>query len=169
MDRLFAARQASLLLAFVLAAATSCGGNETGEWQLPDPQTVTEWFGEDTEASLDGNVLEIRGEMDPDHIRRGGTLWIRSGPYFYLFNVHVEQLLRDYPDLAAIRARTFDARGNELARALLHRSELSEIRWNEALARASLAQAEGTENPRLVERLVQFGEDHTEFDYRRGE
>jgi hypothetical protein len=157
------------MIALAAATAGGCASNENAEWELPDPVTVTGWFGEGTEASLDGNVLEIRGRMNPDHLRRGGRLWIRSGPYFYLFNIHIEQLMRDYPDVAAVRVRTFDDRGNEVARAMLHRSELSEIRWDEALARASLAQVEGTENPRLIERLVDFGEDHTEFEYRREE
>jgi hypothetical protein len=150
----------------VLAAigfGSACSGER--DWVLPDPASVTTWFGEGTEAELDGNVLEIRGTMDPDHLRRGGRLWARSGPYFYLFNVHVQQLLMDYPDLAAVRARTFTADGEEVAEAMLLRTELSEARWREALARSSLAQQEGTTNPRVIERLVQFGEDHTTFEY----
>lgn len=144
----------------------SCADQDR-EWVLPDPEEAAAWFGEDAEATISGNVLELRGTMEGDFIRRGGRIWIRSGPYFYLFNVHVQGLLRDYPDLVAVRAITYSADGQELARATLHRGELSEYQWREALARASLAQTQGTESPRRVEELIRYGEDHTEFRYSR--
>ncbi|MQA91069.1 MAG: hypothetical protein GEU90_12655 [Gemmatimonas sp.] len=153
------------VVSLLLALAVGCVQDEQTVWILPDPQTVAAWFGDDTEVGIDGNVLEIRGTMNPDYLRRGGRLWARSGPYFYLFNVHVESLLREYPDLAAVRARTFDARGNEVARAMLTRDQLTPGRWREALARTSLAQTQGTDNPRLVERLISFGEDYTDYEY----
>ncbi len=152
---------------WVLLAAglllSGCGSSP--EWVLPEAAGAAEWFGEDVEARIDGNVLEIRGEMDPEHLRRGGQIWARSGPYFYLFNVHVQRLLESYPDLAAVRAVTVDADGKEVARAMLHREELNPVRWKEALARTSLAQRDGTASPRTVERLIRFGEEHTEFEY----
>jgi hypothetical protein len=151
--------------AMLIIAVSACGG-ERQEWVLPDMAAVTAWYGVGTEASIDGNVLEIRAIADPDHLARGGRIWARSGPYFYLFNVHVQQLLRDYPDLAGVRARTFTTGGEEVAAAMITRPGLSETRWAEALARASLAQRHGTSNPRLIERLIQFGEDHaTDFRY----
>jgi hypothetical protein len=148
---------------FVTLLAGCAGGSR--EWVLPDPETAAAWYGDGAEARIDGNVLEIRGTMDADHLRRGGRIWARSGPYFYLFNVHVQALLEEYPDLAAVRARTFTVEGAEVAQAMLLRDELSPARWREALARASLAQREGTRNPRAVERLIQFGEDHTTYRY----
>ncbi|MEX2584106.1 MAG: hypothetical protein WD766_12570 [Gemmatimonadota bacterium] len=163
MNRLMSALRA-LGVTLLLGAVAACARGEE-DWVLPDPGMVTEWFGESAEARLDGNVLEIRGRMEPDHLRRGGRIWARSGPYFYLFNVHVQRILVDYPDVAAVRARTFDQRGQEVATATLSRDRLSEFRWDEALARASLAQQEGTRSPRLVERLISFGEDHTEYTY----
>lgn len=154
-----------MVLVLVLAALSGCAGGGATEPTLPQPDSVAAWFGEQTEASLSGNVLVIRGRMDPDYLRRGGRIWKRSGPYFYLFNVRVHELLRDYPELAAVRAVTLGPDGAELARAMLYRSELSEIQWKEALARASLAQTQGTENPRRIEQLIDFGEEHTEFRY----
>lgn len=149
----------------LVAFATGCGG-EPAVWELPDPATVAEWYGPGTEASIDGNVLEIRGTVERSHIERGGRIWARASPYFYLFNVHIRQLLLDYPDLAAVRATTYTANGVEVARALVTREGLSGPRWNEALARTSLAQQEGTSNPGLVERLTRFGEENTEYEYR---
>ncbi len=156
--------------AFTVAATAlvlvACQAPER-EWVLPDPAQASEWFGESTEASLSGNVLEIRGTVSDDFLLRGGRIWERSGPYFYLFNVHVQALLQEYPDIAAVRAITFSSDGEELARATLHRSELSEVQWREALGRASLAQSQGTASPRRIEELIRYGEDRTEFQYAR--
>lgn len=148
----------------VVALIVGCSGTDGG-FDLPNTEEVEVWFGGEIAASFDGNLLEIRGVMDRDYLRRGGQLWARSGPYFYLFNVHVQQLLLDYPDIAAVRAKAMTEDGEVLAVATLHRSKLNEIRWREALARASLAQTEGSERPQVVERLIRFGEDHTEFTY----
>jgi hypothetical protein len=150
----------------VVAGAAGCAPAER-EWVMPDPAAVAAWYGPGAEATISGNVVEIRGTIEDDLLRRGGRIWERSGPYFYLFNVHVQALLRDYPDIAAVRAVTFSPGGEELARATLHRSELSEIQWREALGRASLAQSQGTENPRRIEELIRYGEDRTEYRYAR--
>ena len=150
----------------LFAAGLLLGGCGTQqEWVLPEPAVAAEWYGDEVDARIDGNVLEIRGTMDADHLRRGGRIWAESGPYFYLFNVHVQRLLESYPDLAAVRAVTVDASGNELARAMLHRDKLNPVRWREALARSSLAQRDGTESPRTIERLIRFGEEHTDYEY----
>lgn len=153
-------------IALLALTGLGCAGTSSERgWELPAAEEVAEWFGEDIEVAFDGNVLDIRGTMGPDVLRRGGRIWARGGPYFYLFNVHVQQLLIDYPDIAGVRATTLTEAGEEIAVVTLLRSDLNEIRWREALARASLAQREGTDNPRLVERLIRFGEDHTEYRY----
>lgn len=153
--------------AFLLAALllTACEERGPEDWVLPDPAASAAWFGEGTEAEIRGNLLEIRGTLSEDFLRRGGSIWAESGPYFYLFNVHVRDLLVEYPDLAAVRAITYSEAGEELARATLHRSALSEIQWREALARASLAQTEGTEKPQRVVELIRYGEEHTDYRY----
>lgn len=157
------------LMTVVVLGAVAGAGCSTAEreWVMPDPVEAAAWYGPGAEASVSGNVLEIRGVIEDDLLRRGGRIWERSGPYFYLFNVHVQALLRDYPDIAAVRAITYTTDGEELARATLHRSELSEIQWREALGRASLAQSQGTESPRRIEELIRYGEDRTEHRYAR--
>jgi hypothetical protein len=132
---------------------------------LPPTSEVTEWFGEGTTAEFNGNLLAITGPMEPEHIRGGGQLWARSGPYFFLFNVHIRDLMVEYPDIAAVRATVVTADGDYLASATLNRDRMNEFRWREALAQSSLAQRQGTENPRLIEQLVRFGQDNTEYDY----
>lgn len=152
-----------MLVALALAGG-ACAREERAP-VLPDAGEVAAWYGEGTEAELDGAVLEVRGTIEPDFLRRGGRIWARSGPFFYLFTVRTRDLFEEYPDLVAVRAIARTRRGEEVARAILHRSELSEVQWRTALARASLAQTQGTANPRRIEELIEFGEDHTEFRY----
>lgn len=157
----------AVLVGMALMAALS--GCERGEREpvLPAPDSVAAWFGAGTEARLSGNVLEIRGTMDPEFLRRGGSLWAQSGPFFYLFTVRVRDLLVDYPDLAAVRAVTLTPAGEEVARATLASRGLNEYEWREALALASLAQTEGTDNLRRIDALIRFGEEKTEYRYAR--
>lgn len=136
------------------------------EMVLPAPDSVAAWFGDGTEARLSGNVLEIRGEVDPDYLRRGGSLWRRSSAYFYLFNPQIRDVLTEYPDLAAVRAITFDGDRGEVARATLHARALNEYEWRDAIALASLAQREGTQHLRHIDALIRFGEEKTEYEYR---
>lgn len=152
------------LVGALLAGAAGCE-RKAEPWVLPQPDSVAAWYGEGTEARVSGNVLEIRGSVDPDYLRRGGSLWVRSSPYFYLFTVRVRDLLTTYPDLAAVRAVTYGPGGRELARATLPSRELNEFGWREALARTTLAQREGTENLRRIADLIRFGEEHTEYRY----
>ncbi len=147
-----------------LAGALGCN-SAPADMVLPSTDEVAGWYGEGTSADFNGNLLEIKGPMEDDYIRRGGHLWARSGPYFFLFNVHVRDLMLNYPDIAAVRVTAVTEGGEEIAVATLLRDDMNEYRWREALSRSSLAQREGTRNPRLVERLITFGEDHTEFHY----
>lgn len=153
-----------VLIVLGIAGVAGCDSAPAG-MQLPSTDEVAEWYGEGTSADFNGNRLEITGPMEDDYIRRGGRLWARSGPYFFLFNVHVRDLMVNYPDIAAVRVTAVTESGEEIAVATLLRDDMNEYRWREALARSSLAQRDGTRNPRLVERLITFGEDHTEFHY----
>lgn len=138
---------------------------EARAWVLPQVNEVAEWFGEGTTAVFDGNLLVLTGPMESDYLERGGRLWARSGPYYFLFNVHIRDLLTEYPDIAAVRATVVTPDGEPIATATMMRDRMNEYRWREALAHSSLAQQQGTDNPRLVERLILFGEDNTEFEY----
>lgn len=157
------ARQALGLLLGLLALA-ACGPRGERALQLPDAQRAAESYGEAAEATLRGNLLEVRIPI-ADELLRGGPIWARSGPYFYLFSPPTRDLFTEYPDLAAVRVVTVAPDGREIARAQLLRDALSEVRWREALARSALAQQQGTERPSTLEALTQFGEDHTEFEY----
>lgn len=155
----------TVALTGVLTVLAACGRAEQ-EPVLPEPDSIAAWFGEDTETRMNGNVLEIHGQVGPEFLRRGGSLWAKSSPYFFLFNVKVQQTLEQYPDLAAVRAITYDSSGEELARATVRARELNEYEWRDALALASLAQREGTQSPRHVAALVRFGEEKIEYQYR---
>jgi hypothetical protein len=145
-----------------------CGDGDAREPVYPELASTVAWFGEGTQARMNGNVLEIRGELDPEYLRRGGTLWSRAAPYFYLFNVEIRDLLVDYPDVAGVRAVVYDRDGDELARATLPSRSMNEYEWRQALALASLAQSEGTEHPGRLERLTRFGEEFADYEYEGG-
>lgn len=162
----YSVRLVGTLASAALLAATvgGCGDSER-EPVLPEPDSVVGWFGESADARLNGNVLEIRGTVDPEFLRRGGNLWRQASPYFYIFNVKIRDVLTEYPDLAAVRAITVDGSGDEVARATLHSRALNEYEWRDAVALTSLAQREGTESPRRLAALIRFGEEHTEYEY----
>lgn len=155
----------TIALVGVITVLTACGRGES-EPVLPEPSSIAAWFGDETETRMNGNVLEIHGTVESEFLRRGGSLWARSSPYFFLFNVKIRETLKQYPDLAAVRAVTYDASGNEVARATIHAASLNEYEWRDAVALASRAQREGTRSPRYVGALLRFGEEHTEHEYR---
>lgn len=159
-------RVVAMVVGLFGAAALAACEPEAREPVLPEPDSVAAWFGDVAEARLNGNVLEIHGRVDPEFLRRGGSLWRQSSPYFYIFNVKIRDVLTEYPDVAAVRAITHDGSGDEVARATLHARTLNEYEWREAVALSSLAQREGTESPRHVAALIRFGEEHTEYEYR---
>jgi hypothetical protein len=53
----------------------------------------------------------------------------------------------------------------EVARAMLQREALTEIGWRRALNVLGQALEEGTTRPSTMDRLVQFGEQHTQYEY----
>lgn len=150
--------------AVALAALTwGCAGG-ADEPEMPPIAEVQSAYGEAVEAEISGNLVRLHVPM-PSGFERGGTLWARSGPYFYLFTTATRDLLTAYPDVAAVEVVASTAEGEEVARARLLRSTLNAITWPHAIAYASQAQAEGTASPRFVDRLVRYGEDNTEYEY----
>lgn len=117
------------------------------------------------EAEVIGNVAEIRITQPPDQLRRGGTLWAKVGPYIFLFSQETRDLFERFNGLAAVRVVTTSSRGEEVARALLHRDELNGITWGHALTASGRARRDGSTRPSRIEDLVNFGEEHTEFQY----
>ena len=66
---------------------------------------------------------------------------------------------------ARVITRTRDDR--EVARAFLNRGALNELTWRRARNIAGKARTEGTRRPVLLEDLVKWGQDHTEFGYNK--
>ena len=117
------------------------------------------------EARMRGNVAEVTITQAARDLRKGGTLWAKVGPYVLLFSEETEGLFTGFPGLAGVRVITVSSDGNEVARALLARDSLNGITWRRALHIAGLARRDGTRRPSLLEELVDWGEDHTEYTY----
>jgi hypothetical protein len=114
-----------------------------------------------------GNLVELHVIQDLNQLRRGGSLWARVGPYVYIFSPGTRDLFTDYPGVAAVRVVTILADGEEVARATLRRDALTEPAWRRSLNLLGHALQGGTERPTLLEQLVQWGEEHTDYRYSR--
>lgn len=151
-----------LLLSFLTTAGCSAR-----DLSVPSESQVEEAYVYPSGLSveMDGNVAEITVVQPEQQLKRGGSLWAKVGPYVLLFSEETQDLFQTYPGLAGIRAVTVTPDGLEVARALLHRSGLNDLTWRRALHIAGLARRDGTERPSLLQELVRWGEDHTEFSY----
>lgn len=152
-----------LLGAVCCLPMVACAAGE-GPLVLPDEATIEAAFGEGVEAEVSGNLVRLTVQM-PEGFERGGSLWAKSGPYFYLFTTATRDLFAGYEDIAALEVSAVTEEGVEVARARLLRTDLNAITWRRALAYASQAQTEGTESPGHVDRLVRWGEDIAEHEY----
>lgn len=117
------------------------------------------------DVELNGNVVVVVVRQPAEQLRRGGSLWARVGPYIYLFSDETEQLFEDYDGLAGVRVITETDNGATIANALLARDALSDVLWRRSLNIAGQARRDGTERITLIEDLIRWGEDHTEFEY----
>ena len=155
-----------LLPAFLLLVGASVGCEEPN-LSLPNPADVegAYTYGGALSATMNGNVAEITIVQADRQLQRGGTLWAKVGPFILLFSKETEALFDAYPGLAGVRAVTVTPGGVEVARALLARDALNDVTWRRALNIAGLARRDGTRRPTLLEDLVRWGEDHTEFEY----
>ncbi len=135
---------------------------------VPSDQQVREYFGSVSgldEASMSGNVAVVVVRQSTDQLRRGGSLWARVGPYIYIFSDETRKIFEDHPGLAGVRVITRTSNGTTVANALLARDELTDVLWRRSLNIAGLARRDGTERVTLLEDLIEWGEDHTEFEY----
>jgi hypothetical protein len=117
------------------------------------------------EAEVNGNVAVIVVRQSSDQLRRGGTIWARVGPYIYLFSEETRKLFEDYDGLAGVRVITRTSSGSTVANALLTRDELTSVLWRRSLNISGRARRDGTDRVTLLEDLIEWGEDHTEFEY----
>ncbi|CAN5624599.1 hypothetical protein BH23GEM9_BH23GEM9_27110 [soil metagenome] len=140
---------------------------QRADLSLPELKQVAQVYaqrGQTAEFRYSGNVLEMVVQQPPDQLRRGGQLWARVGPYIYLFSPGTQELFESHAGLAGVRAITMVG-DREVARALLVRGALNEFSWRRSLELLSEALGEGTARPSTMDRLVQFGEQHTQFEY----
>lgn len=153
------------VLALGLLGLVGC--REKVELTLPTVQELEAayLYEGDLSAAMSGNVAEITIVQPGRHLARGGVTWAKVGPYVILFSQETQDLFREHPGLAGVRAITVSSDGTEVARALLLRATLNEITWRRALNISGLARRDGTQRPTLLEDLVRFGEDHTEHEY----
>jgi len=165
-SRLPRAIRTPVLLLLVLASGlgTAC---EERDLTIPPASVVENAFQYvgSLSVSMNGNVAEVTITQPERQIRRGGSLWAKVGPYVLLFSEEAASLFQDYPGLAGIRVVTTVPGGVEVARALLPRDALNGLTWRRALNISGLARRDGTRRPTLLEDLVSWGEDHTEYTY----
>ena len=166
-QRTHSGRAVGFILPVLLVAIGFFLGCEEPDFPVPNSSQVegAYKYGGGLSASISGNVAEVTIVQADRQLRRGGTLWAKVGPYVLLFSSETEGLFIDYPGLAGVRAVTVTPDGAEVARALLPRDALNDLTWRRALNIAGLARRDGTRRPTLLEDLVEWGEDHTEFTY----
>ena len=153
-----------LAMTLILAAL----GCEETNLTLPSESEAGEYYASASELSVrvSGNIVELTVDQPLRQVRRGGSLWAKVGPYIYLFTDETETLLQEYPGLSGVRVITrTDFNKQEVARAFLHRDSLNELTWRRARNIAGKARTEGTRRPVLLEELVEWGQEHTEFGY----
>ena len=152
----------------VLAAVVSVcvGCQEPVDLAVPTPSEVKEYYIYDgaLSAEVTGNVVTVSVAQDPQMLRRGGSLWAKVGPYIFVFSDETHQLFQDYAGLAGVRVVT-TVGGVRVASVLLARETLSDVLWRRSLNIAGKARRDGTEQVTLLQDLVRWGEDRTEYEY----
>lgn len=154
----------ALPLALVAVCLSAC---EEPDLSVPSHEEAIEYYSAVSGLTLEmnGNLAEITVVQPGSQLRRGGSLWAKVGPYIYLFSEATRALFTDYPGLASVRVVTVTPGGTEVARATLARNRLNDLTWRRALNVAGLARRDGSTRITLLEDLVDWGEDHTEFEY----
>jgi hypothetical protein len=122
-------------------------------------------YGGDLTIDMRGNVAQVMAVIDREQYRTGGEVWVKASPYIFLFSPGTRDAFTEFDGLGGVRAIIRDEDGSLVAEALLERSMLNEVGWEEALFVAGRARAEGTRSPGYMRDLVSWGEDHTTFRY----
>lgn len=159
-------RQRSMMSTGLMAIVVlSCG--DEADIPVPSAETVESYFEIPATSSVEilGNVAEMEVYQSAENLRRGGSLWAKVGPYVYLFSDATRQMFTEQPGIGGLRVITRAPGGAEVARATLARTALNEITWPRALNISGRARRDGTTRPVVLEELVNWGEDHTEFEY----
>ncbi|MDH3205180.1 MAG: hypothetical protein OEO79_01130 [Gemmatimonadota bacterium] len=152
----------------VAASLSVAACQEPVELTLPTTDEIESYYAsvaELADVEINGNVALLIVRQGSSQLNRGGTLWAKVGPYVYLFSDETQRLFQDFPGLAGVRVITQTAGGASVANAMLRRDELTDVLWRRALNIAGQARRDGTQRITLIEDLVEWGEDHTEFEY----
>ena len=136
-------------------------------YPVPSAEQVSDYYAATSgvSVSMEGSVAEVTVTQPSGQLRRGGSLWAKVGPYVFLFSDETRLLMEDHPGLSGVRVVTRSSRGDLVGSALLRNGSLSETQWRRALSIAGKARLEGTQRPSLLEDLVRWGEDRSEFEY----
>jgi hypothetical protein len=153
----------AILAAVLVGLVAACGRGKA--LQLPRQSELKGLYGSSAEVNLNGNVVTVKVHQSTAQLERGGVLWAKVGPYIYLFSPQTQQLFDKFDGVAAVRVTTVDSSNRMVARATLLHDELTSVTWQDALQRVAHARTEGTQKPGYLDQLVQYGEDHTKFQY----
>lgn len=154
------------VLVGVAVVAAGCADEEI--LRPPSAEVVEDYYqvqGGVEARIVDGDVAEITVTQSARDLRRGGRLWAKVGPYIVLFSDDTRRLIKDHPGVRGVRITTHSSNGDAVASAFLHRNGLNDLEWKRALNVAGKARRDGTRKPTLLEDLVDWGEEHTEFEY----
>ena len=153
----------TLAVALIATSAWAC---DERDLLLPSDEEAAAYFADqNVEVELTGNVVRVTAVQSTAQLRRGGELWAKVGPYIYLFSEPTRELLTEWNGVAAVRVTTRTSAGTEIATVLMTRDALNDVTWRRALNIAGLARRDGTSRVTRLSDLVQWGEDHTEFEY----
>ncbi len=139
-----------------------------GQLDAPDAEVVAVHYADYRgvrDVRVSGNVVEVIVEQPYQQLERGGSLWARVGPFVYLMTPSTRAVFDEFPGVAAVRVVTRLPDGDEVARAMLRRDAMSDVRWRRTLNILGHALQDGRENPRKLEELTEWGEERTEFSY----
>jgi hypothetical protein len=135
---------------------------------LPTDEQAAEFYVNHTgveHVEVNGTIVEVRVRQPESQLDRGGVIWAKVGPYIHLFSPDTEALFQRYNGVAAVRVTTVTEGDRQVARAMLRHDALSDILWRRSQNILGRALQGGTERPRLLEELVDWGEQFTEYEY----
>lgn len=159
--------RAVLATLILLAVAAACDPGGAPDHPVPSASEIEPLYqyAGGLEVEISGNVAQITVRFDPAEFERGGNLWAKAFPFIFLYSPATRDAFQEHPGLGGVRVIGQHPNGDIVAQALLSRGVLNEITWRRAINIAGRARQEGTTRPALMQELVRWGEDHSEFEY----
>lgn len=152
----------------VLALALLAGcQTEQVDYPTPSAEEIEPHFAfaGGVSVAISGNVAQVTVPFDPEEYALGGDLWAKAMPYIFLFSPGSRDAFDEHPGLGGVRVISQHPNGETIAEALLSRGTLNQVTWQRAISIAGTAREEGTDRPGAMQTLVQWGEEHTDFEY----